>query len=68
MRTETQIWQEAIRIRRRRVEIGNEQSYIDVGILRGCAFALGIKTNDFCIEVDRRIESNDLPLTERYRT
>ncbi len=59
MRTEAEIFKEAIRIRRRQPEIGNEQCYLDAGFLHGSAFALGLNTNDFCTEVDRRIERQD---------
>ncbi len=69
MRHETEIWLEAIERRRVQPEAGNDLNTETAGFLHACAFVLGMNTNDFCTEVDRRIENIDKheTLSERYR-
>lgn len=59
MRTEREIFVEAIRHRRVQPEAGNDSNILTAGFLHACAFALGMNSNDFCTEVDRRILRQD---------
>ena len=61
MRTEAEIFTEALRHRRVQPEAGNDTNILTAGFLHACAFALGMNSNDFCTEVDRRIEKQDNP-------
>jgi len=68
MRTEEEIWKEAQHLREIQPEFGTRKtdSCIQIsGFLRGAAFALGVATNDFCTELDRRIELQKTPLHKR---
>ncbi len=59
MRTEAEIFKRASELRRVQPEAGNDVNAETAGFLHACAFILGIDCNDFCTEVDRRIERQD---------